>query len=299
MTPTYYLVLSALLFTIGAVGVLVRRNAIVRVHVRRADAQRGQPVAGHLLPISGNLDGQIIAFFVMVVAAAEVVVGLAIIMSIFRTRRSASRRRREPAEVLDGDPDDGRDCCECWLPATGCSRPSGCSSRCRWPAPRSCCCSAAGVPTGWATCSAARPSIAAFVLGLSASFAAGAAPDDRGRSSVDSVHLDPVGTLHVDFGLLHRPAVADFVLLITGVGSLIHIYSIGYMAHDADRRKFFAYLNLFVAAMLLLVLGEQLRHAVRRLGGRRPGVVPADRLLVRPAGGRDRRQEGVHHEPGR
>ena len=47
-----------------------------------------------------------------------------------------------------------------------------------------------------------------------------------------------------------------FVLLITGVGSLIHIYSVGYMAHDPDRRRFFAYLNLFVAAMLLLVLAD-------------------------------------------
>ena len=47
-----------------------------------------------------------------------------------------------------------------------------------------------------------------------------------------------------------------FVLLITGVGSLIHIYSVGYMAHDPDRRRFFAYLNLFVASMLLLVLAD-------------------------------------------
>ena len=47
-----------------------------------------------------------------------------------------------------------------------------------------------------------------------------------------------------------------FVLLITGVGSLIHIYSIGYMAHDPRRRRFFAYLNLFIAAMLLLVLAD-------------------------------------------
>ncbi len=47
-----------------------------------------------------------------------------------------------------------------------------------------------------------------------------------------------------------------FVLLITGVGSLIHIYSVGYMAHDPDRRRFFGYLNLFVAAMLLLVLAN-------------------------------------------
>ena len=53
-----------------------------------------------------------------------------------------------------------------------------------------------------------------------------------------------------------RPAVDGFVLLITGVGSLIHIYSVGYMEHDRDRRRFFAYLNLFVAAMLLLVLAD-------------------------------------------
>ena len=56
--------------------------------------------------------------------------------------------------------------------------------------------------------------------------------------------------------MLIDPLSLTFVLLITGVGSLIHIYSIGYMSHDADRRKFFAYLNLFVAAMLLLVLGN-------------------------------------------
>ena len=64
------------------------------------------------------------------------------------------------------------------------------------------------------------------------------------------------GSLDIDLGLLIDPLSLTFVLLITGVGSLIHIYSIGYMSHDADRRKFFAYLNLFVAAMLLLVLGN-------------------------------------------
>src|SRR3712207_1801509 len=64
------------------------------------------------------------------------------------------------------------------------------------------------------------------------------------------------GDLDVRAGLLYDPLSAVFVLLITGVGSLIHIYSIGYMAHDPARRRFFAYLNLFVAAMLLLVLGN-------------------------------------------
>jgi len=66
----------------------------------------------------------------------------------------------------------------------------------------------------------------------------------------------PAGSLDVQLGLLIDPLSISFALLITGVGSLIHIYSIGYMAHDENRRKFFAYLNLFVAAMLLLVLAD-------------------------------------------
>jgi NADH-quinone oxidoreductase subunit L len=66
----------------------------------------------------------------------------------------------------------------------------------------------------------------------------------------------PVGRLHVDFGLQLDQLSVCFVLLITGVGSLIHVYSVGYMAHDPERRRFFAYLNLFVAAMLLLVLAD-------------------------------------------
>ena len=66
----------------------------------------------------------------------------------------------------------------------------------------------------------------------------------------------PAGDLKVDIGLLLDPLSMAFVLLITGVGTLIHVYSIGYMAHDRDRRRFFAYLNLFVAAMLLLVLAD-------------------------------------------
>jgi NADH-quinone oxidoreductase subunit L len=66
----------------------------------------------------------------------------------------------------------------------------------------------------------------------------------------------PVAGLQVDFGLQLDALSMCFVLLITGVGSLIHIYSIGYMADDPERRKFFAYLNLFLAAMLLLVLAD-------------------------------------------
>ncbi|AEF36870.1 NADH-quinone oxidoreductase subunit L [Mycolicibacter sinensis] len=83
-----------------------------------------------------------------------------------------------------------------------------------------------------------------------------------GRSGEDrAIHSHlfswvPVGALQVDFGILIDQLSICFVLLISGVGALIHIYSIGYMKHDPDRRRFFAYLNLFVAAMLLLVVAD-------------------------------------------
>ena len=90
MTPEWYVVLAAALFTIGAVGVLVRRNAIVLFMCIELMLNAANLSLVTFSRINGSLDGQIMAFFVMVVAAAEVVVGLAIIMSIFRTRRSAS-----------------------------------------------------------------------------------------------------------------------------------------------------------------------------------------------------------------
>ena len=90
MSPDYYLYLSAMLFTIGATGVLVRRNAIVVFMCIELMLNAVNLTLVTFARINGSLDGQIIAFFVMVVAAAEVVVGLAIIMSIFRSRRSAS-----------------------------------------------------------------------------------------------------------------------------------------------------------------------------------------------------------------
>ncbi len=90
MTVTYYLILAAILFTIGSVGVLVRRNAIVVFMCIELMLNSVNLTLVTFARINGTVDGQIMAFFVMVVAAAEVVVGLAIIMSIYRTRRSAS-----------------------------------------------------------------------------------------------------------------------------------------------------------------------------------------------------------------
>ena len=90
MRVDYYLYLSAVLFTIGGIGVLVRRNAIVVFMCVELMLNAVNLSLVTFSRMDGTLDGQVIAFFVMVVAAAEVVIGLAIIMSIFRTRRSAS-----------------------------------------------------------------------------------------------------------------------------------------------------------------------------------------------------------------
>jgi NADH-quinone oxidoreductase subunit K len=90
MNESYYLVLAAVIFTIGAMGVLLRRNAILVFMSVELMLNSVNLTLVTFSRINGTLDGQIMAFFVMVVAAAEVVVGLAIIMSIFRTRRSAS-----------------------------------------------------------------------------------------------------------------------------------------------------------------------------------------------------------------
>ncbi len=84
---TEYVVLSAILFTIGSIGVLTRRNAIVVFMCVELMLNACNLAFVAFARQHGNLDGQIAAFFVMVVAAAEVVVGLAIIMTIFRTRR--------------------------------------------------------------------------------------------------------------------------------------------------------------------------------------------------------------------
>lgn len=90
MTIEWYIILAAILFSIGAATVLVRRNAIVVFMGVELMLNSANLLLVTFSRMRGDLEGQVIAFFVMVVAAAEVVVGLAIIVSIFRSRRSAS-----------------------------------------------------------------------------------------------------------------------------------------------------------------------------------------------------------------
>ncbi|MEV0267615.1 NADH-quinone oxidoreductase subunit L [Hamadaea sp. NPDC050747] len=115
-----------------------------------------------------------------------------------------------------------------------------------------------------------------FVLGLVAFIRLADLPSDNREVSVHLWDFIQSGKLDVGFGLLFDPLSAVFVLLITGVGSLIHLYAVGYMAHDEGRRRFFGYFNLFVAAMLLLVLGNN--YVMLYLGWE--GVGLASYLLI-------------------
>ncbi len=109
---------------------------------------------------------------------------------------------------------------------------------------------------GWGHLLGCAASLGSFVVGA-VLFADMLGRDAEHRAVHESLFSwVPVGGLQVDFGLQLDQLSMCFVLLITGVGSLIHIYSIGYMASDPERRKFFAYLNLFLSAMLLLVLAD-------------------------------------------
>lgn len=90
MNPDNYLFLSVLLFTIGAAGVLLRHNAIVMFMCVELMLNACNLAFVTFSRVHGQLDGQVVAFFTMVVAACEVVVGLAIIMTIYRTRCTAN-----------------------------------------------------------------------------------------------------------------------------------------------------------------------------------------------------------------
>jgi NADH-quinone oxidoreductase subunit K len=88
--PVFYLALAGLMFTIGVVGALVRRNAIVIFMFIELMLNAVNLAFVTFARMNGTLDGQVLVFFVLVVAAAEVVVGLGIIISIFRRRASAN-----------------------------------------------------------------------------------------------------------------------------------------------------------------------------------------------------------------
>ncbi len=98
--------------------------------------------------------------------------------------------------------------------------------------------------------------IAAFGYAVAAFVAMLGYPSAQRSRDLSLYQWIHVGRFDVSIGLLLDPLSICFVLLITGVGSLIHIFAVGYMSHDPERRRFFGYMNLFLAAMLLLVLAD-------------------------------------------
>ncbi|EFD54980.1 NADH dehydrogenase I [Mycobacterium tuberculosis 02_1987] len=242
MNPANYLYLSVLLFTIGASGVLLRRNAIVMFMCVELMLNAVNLAFVTFARMHGHLDAQMIAFFTMVVAACEVVVGLAIIMTIFRTRKSASVDDAPRCSAANR-----RSGCARWSPRRTSTHSWRCAAILLFGGRRT---------DAWGHLLGCAAALAAFGVG------AMLLADMLGRDGLErAIHQQvftwiPAGGLQVDFGLQIDQLSMCFVLLISGVGSLIHIYSVGYMAEDPDRRRFFGYLNLFLASMLLLVVAD-------------------------------------------
>ncbi len=108
----------------------------------------------------------------------------------------------------------------------------------------------------WGPLFAVAMSWAAFVVGFVVWISMVGRGGEERAAHIHLFNWVPAGSFNLDAGMLVDQLSVTFVLLVTFVGSLIHVYSLGYMEHDPDKRRFFAYLNLFVAAMLLLVLAD-------------------------------------------
>ena len=99
-----------------------------------------------------------------------------------------------------------------------------------------------------------------------------------------------------DWGFLLDPLSAVMILVVTGVGLLIHIYSTGYMAHEGGYYRFFGYLNLFMFSMLMLVLANNLLLLFVGWEGVGTVQLPADRILLPEEVGVGRGQESIHRQ---
>jgi NADH-quinone oxidoreductase subunit L len=133
---------------------------------------------------------------------------------------------------------------------------------------------------------------AACGIGAFVEVAMGSAP-----GVVPIVTFIDVGGFEVEWALRYDTLSVVMVAMVTFISTLIHLYSVGYMSHDATIPRFFAYLSLFTFMMLMLVTADNLVAALLRLGGRGPRELPADRLLVRARERQPRGDEGLHRQP--
>ena len=141
--------------------------------------------------------------------------------------------------------------------------------------------------------------VAAFCYAVAAFIAMlGYPANQRARDLTLFTWID-VGRFHVNIGILLDPLSICFVLLITGVGSLIHIFAVGYMAAGSGAPPVLRVHEPVPGRDAAARAGRQLPGPVRGLGGRRPGLLPAHRVLAVQARRRHRGQEGLHRQPGR
>ena len=273
--------LSGLLFTIGAAGVFLRRNLItllLSVEIMLNAVNLAFVAFGRQF---GTVDGQIITFFVMTVAAAEAAVGLALVIALFRHRESLNPEAFTSLEVvilvLALIP---------LLPFAGflvnATMGKRLSKACRaaWPCP---------------------VMVVSFLIAAMQVWALFGMPAGAAQINQTLFTWITSGDFSLDLAFRLDALSAVMILVITGIGSLIHIYSTGLHARG-DRPR--------VRALLLVPEPVRLLHAaagarlerpgdVRRLGGRGPLLVPADRLLLREEVGLRRGEEGVRRQPRR
>ena len=219
---------------------LTRRNPLVVLLCLELMLNAGNLALIAFSRMWGNGDGQVFALIVMVVAACEVVVGLGLIVAMYR-RRAPDRRRRALGAARD----------ERHRPAAGWSWPSrspGCIvdlARLARPA--------AGARAGWIGSARDRRCRSLAAIGALISLQ-DQAPEERHLTSTLCDYVAHRRRRRGASAILVDPLSVFMCLVVTGVSSLIHLYSVAYMDSDRGYARYFAYLNFFVFSMLLLVL---------------------------------------------
>ena len=257
MSITWYLLVSAIVFTIGAGGVLVRRNPLVILLCIELMLNAANLALVAFARANGNQDGQIFAIVVMVVAACEVAVGLGLIVALYRrqppdrrrpaqgapgmtltTRSKIGRARSHAEQEADGGRQD--------LRLAGPAVPAGGDAD-HLPRPLRAARPLPGIIGTLAIAGSFASAVGAFVTLQSLG---------EEQRQVVAVAWDYAVTAGVDaqVSILIDPLSVLMILVVSGVSTLIHLYSVGYMGSDRGYARFFAYLNFFVFSMLLLVL---------------------------------------------
>ena len=248
-----YLILSGILFAIGSFGFLARRNAIsmlMSIELMLNAVNLAIVAFGVFGPRDARRQGAVFALMVMAVAAAEATVGLAIVIAIYRNKKTPLVDEYDAMRQMTHGDDRGA-ACRC--PARPAARPGSCvtalvgrrlGKQAHW------------IPVGWRSRRSWVIAMVAVVNVLTARRRC-----SRARGAIHGYVVGPwtwipAGDFQVDLGILVDPLTACLLIVVTTIGLLVHVYSIGYMSHDPGYWRFFAYLNLFMFSMLLLVLAD-------------------------------------------